>query len=161
MQIPLVDLYAQYETIKHEVMSTFEDVLGHMQLFLGPQLKEFEQEFAAYWGCQYGVGLSSGTDALALALRACAIGPGDEVITVANTFIATIEAIAMVGATPVFIDVDPETYTMNWRQLERMLTSRCLIADLSRADGGAERMGGQFNQETGRSGNFIKLYEKC
>jgi dTDP-4-amino-4,6-dideoxygalactose transaminase len=61
---------------------------------------------------------------LALALRACAIGPGDEVITVANTFIATIEAIAMVGATPVFIDVDPETYTMNWRQLERMLTSR-------------------------------------
>ena len=124
MQIPLVDLYAQYETIKHEVMSTFEDVLGHMQLFLGPQLKEFEQEFAAYCGCQYGVGLSSGTDALALALRACAIGPGDEVITVANTFIATIEAIAMVGATPVFIDVDPETYTMNWRQLERMLTSR-------------------------------------
>src|SRR5439155_23557153 len=89
-----------------------------------PQLKEFEQEFAAYCGCQYGVGLSSGTDALALALRACAIGPGDEVITVANTFIATIEAIAMVGATPVFIDVDPETYTMNWRQLERMLTSR-------------------------------------
>lgn len=124
MQIPLVDLYAQYETIKHEVMSAFEDVLKHMQLFLGPRLKEFEREFAAYCGCQYGVGLSSGTDALALALRACAIGPGDEVITVANTFIATIEAIAMVGATPVFVDIDPETYTMDWRQLEQVLTPR-------------------------------------
>src|SRR5437764_10435970 len=124
MQIPLVDLYAQYETIKHEVMSTFEDVLGHMQLFLGPQLKEFEQEFAAYCGCQYGVGLSSGTDALALALRACKIGPGDEVITVANTFIATVEAIAMVGARPVFVDIDPGTYTMDWRQLEQALTPR-------------------------------------
>src|SRR6266516_1422895 len=124
MQIPLVDLYAQYETIKHEVMSTFEDVLGHMQLFLGPQLKEFEQEFATYCGCQYGVGLSSGTDALALALRACAIGSGDEVITVANTFIATVEAIAMVGATPVFVDIDPETYTMDWHQLGDVLTSR-------------------------------------
>src|SRR5437764_2842110 len=124
MQIPLVDLYAQYETIKHEVMSTFEDVLGHMQLFLGPQLKEFEQEFATYCGCQYAVGLSTGTDALALALRACAIGPGDEVITVANTFIATVEAIALAGATPVFVDIDPDTYTLDWRQLDQVLTSR-------------------------------------
>src|SRR6266496_911763 len=159
MQVPLVDLLAQYQTIKHEVIAVFEDVLEHMQLFLVPHSRAFEQAFALYCGSEYGVGLSSGTAALELALRACAIGPGDEVITVANTFIATVEAIAMVGATPVFIDVDPETYTMNWRQLERMLTSRCLIADLSRADGGAERMGGQFNQETGRSGNFIKLYE--
>src|SRR5437868_14995846 len=95
-----------------------------MQLVLGPQLKEFEQEFAAYCGCQYGVGLSSGTDALALALRACAIGDGDEVITVANTFIATVEAIALVGATPVFVDIDPETYTMDWQQLGSVLTSR-------------------------------------
>jgi dTDP-4-amino-4,6-dideoxygalactose transaminase len=124
MQIPLVDLHAQYQTIKYEVMNAFEDVLGHMHLFLGPELKAFEHEFAIYCGCQYGVGLSSGTDALALALRACAIGPGDEVITVANTFIATVEAIAMVGALPVFVDIDPETSTMDWRQLDDALTPR-------------------------------------
>src|SRR5205809_853718 len=105
MHIPLVDLRAQYQTIKHEVMASFEDVLENMQLFLGPQCQTFEQDFATYCGCQFGVGLSNGTDALALALRACGIGAGDEVITVANTFIATVEAIALVGATPVFVDV--------------------------------------------------------
>src|SRR6266480_1178731 len=124
MQIPLVDLRAQYQTIKHEVMASFEDVLEHMHLFLGPQCLAFEQEFATYCGCQYGVGLSNGTDALALALRACEIGPGDEVITVANTFIATVEAIAQVGATPVFVDIDADTYTMDWQQLAHVLTAR-------------------------------------
>src|SRR2546426_9294685 len=93
-----------------------------MQLFLGPQCQTFEQDFATYCGCQFGVGLSNGTDALALALRACGIGPGDEVITVANTFIATVEAIALVGATPVFVDIDADTYTMDWRQLDQVLT---------------------------------------
>ena len=128
MQIPLVDLRAQYQTIKSEVMAAFEEVLENMQLFLGPQSQAFEYEFAAYCGCQYGVGVSSGTDALALALRACDIGPGDEVITVANTFIATVEAIALVGATPVFVDIDPDTYTMDSRQLDAVLTSRtCAI----------------------------------
>jgi dTDP-4-amino-4,6-dideoxygalactose transaminase len=124
LRIPLVDLHAQYQTIKHEILATFEDVLENMQLFLGPQVQEFEQEFAAYCGCRYGIGLSSGTDALVLALRACDIGPGDEVITVANTFIATVEAIALVGATPIFVDVDPNTYTMDWQQLEHVLTAR-------------------------------------
>src|SRR5712691_9010988 len=124
MQIPLVDLQAQFQTIKPEVMAAFEEVLENMQLFLGPQCQAFEQEFATYCGCQYGVGLSNGTDALALALRACGIGPGDEVITVANTFVATVEAIALVGAKPVFVDIDPETYTLDWRQLDRVLTSR-------------------------------------
>src|SRR5437588_10821822 len=124
MQISLVDLQAQYQAIKHEVMASLEDVSEHMQLFLGPQCEAFEQEFATYCGCQYGVGLSNGTDALALALRACGIGPGDEVITVANTFIATVEAIALVGATPVFVDVEPDTYIMNCQQLDQVLTSR-------------------------------------
>src|SRR5205807_4437984 len=124
MQIPLVDLKAQYQTIKDEVLTAFEDVLEHMQLFLGPQTQAFEQEFATYCGCRYGVGVSSGTDALVLALRACGISPGDEVITVANTFIATVEAIALVGATPVFVDIDPESYVMDWRQLDTVLTSR-------------------------------------
>src|SRR5256712_5996871 len=124
MRIPLVDLQAQYRTINHEVMAAFEEVLGNMHLFLGPQSQAFEREFATYCGCRYGIGVSSGTDALALALRACDIGDGDEVITVANTFIATVEAIALVGATPVFVDIDPETYTLDWRQLDSVLTSR-------------------------------------
>jgi dTDP-4-amino-4,6-dideoxygalactose transaminase len=124
VQIPLVDLRTQYRTIKHEIIANLEDVLENMQLFLGPQVQEFEKEFADYCGCRYGVGVSSGTDALVLALRACNIGPGDEVITVANTFIATVEAIALVGATPVFIDVDPATYTMDWQQLDHAFTSR-------------------------------------
>src|SRR6266446_3401554 len=124
MTIPLVDLHAQYQTIRDEILPAIEDVFEHMQLFLGPQSQAFEADFAAFCGCRYGVGLASGTDALALALRACDIGPGDEVITVANTFIATVEAIALVGATPIFVDVDPETYTLDWRYLDSVLTPR-------------------------------------
>lgn len=122
MQIPLVDLHAQYEAIKHDIAEAIKDVLDNMQLFLGPQSQAFENEFAQYCGCRYGIGLSNGTDALALALRACGIGQGDEVITVANTFIATVEAIATAGAIPVFVDIDPDTYTMDWRQLEQVLS---------------------------------------
>src|SRR5262249_27977644 len=99
-----------------------ENVLDGMQLYLGPQLAAFEEEFAAYCGCAEGVGLSTGTDALALALRACGIGPGDDVITVANTFIATVEAIVLAGARPIFVDIDPATYTLDWRQLANALT---------------------------------------
>ena len=124
MQIPLVDLRAQFQSIKPKIMAEIETVLESMQLFLGPQSQAFENEFAQYCGTKYGVGLSSGTDALTLALRACNIGQGDEVITVANTFIATVEAIASVGAIPVFIDIDPDTYTMDWRQLGQVLTPR-------------------------------------
>jgi dTDP-4-amino-4,6-dideoxygalactose transaminase len=122
--VPLVDLQAQYQTIKQDVLAAIESVLDGMQLFLGPQQKAFEQEFASYCGCRYGISLSNGTDALNLALRACGIGHGDEVITVANTFIATAEAISLVGATPVFVDIDPDSYTLDWRQLESALTPR-------------------------------------
>lgn len=124
MSIPLNDLQAQFSSIKPEVMSAIEGVLDSMHLFLGPQLLQFEQSFASYCGCEYGVGVSNGTDAIALALRACHIGPGDEVITVSHSFIATVEAIAQVGATPVFVDIDPDTYTMDWRQLEGALSER-------------------------------------
>jgi dTDP-4-amino-4,6-dideoxygalactose transaminase len=123
MQIPLVDLQAQYQSIKQEILPAIEDVLENMQLFLGPQGQMFEHEFAQCCGCHFGVGLSTGTDALVLAMRACDIGPGHEVITVANTFIATVEAIALVGATPVFVAIDPLTYTMDWRQLDQVLTT--------------------------------------
>jgi dTDP-4-amino-4,6-dideoxygalactose transaminase len=123
MQIPLVDLQAQYRSIRPEIIAAIEGVLDNMHLFLGPQNTAFEDEFARYCGCQYSIGLSSGTDALVLALRACNIGPGDEVITVSHTFIATVEAIALVGAKPVFVDIDPYTYTMDWQQLDHVLTS--------------------------------------
>lgn len=124
MQIPLVDLRAQYQTIQQDIRTEFDKVLSSMQLFLGPQVSAFEQMFAAYCHCQEAVGMSSGTDALVLALRVCDIGHGDEVITVANTFIATVEAIALVGAVPVFVDIDAETYTMDWRLLAQALTPR-------------------------------------
>lgn len=124
MQIPLVDLKAQYATIRSEVLAAIEEVLEGMQLFLGPQTHLFEEEFAAFCGARYGVGISSGTEALVLALRACEVGPGDEVITVSNSFIATVEAIALVGAKAVFVDIEPETYTMDWRQLEGVVTER-------------------------------------
>ncbi|GAC1354239.1 MAG: DegT/DnrJ/EryC1/StrS family aminotransferase [Ktedonobacteraceae bacterium] len=122
LRVPLVDLRAQYLALKPEIMAAFEEVLDGMQLFLGPQLRAFEHSFALYSECHYGVGVSSGTDALALALRACGIGPGDEVITVSNTFIATAEAIALVGAKPVFVDIDPETYLMDWQLLDAVIT---------------------------------------
>lgn len=122
MRVPLVDLRAQYLSLKPEIMAAFEEVLDGMQLFLGPRQQAFERAFAEYCGCQDSVGVSNGTDALAVALRACDIGPGDEVITVSNTFIATAEAIAAVGAKPVFVDIDPETYLMDWRQLEEAIT---------------------------------------
>ncbi len=124
IQVPLVDLRAQYLSLKPEILASFEQVLESSQLFLGPHLLAFEREFAEFSGCRYGVGVSSGTDALALALRACEIGPGDEVITVSHTFIATVEAIALVGARPVFVDIEPETYTMDCLQLEQAITPR-------------------------------------
>lgn len=124
MQISLVDLQVQYASIKTEILRAIEDVLDGMQLFLGPQTRLFEEEFAALCGTRYGVGVASGTDALALALRACQVGPGDEVITVSNSFIATVEAIALVGAHPVFIDIEPESYMLDWRQLEKVVSKR-------------------------------------
>ncbi len=124
MFIPLNDLQAQFSSIKTEVMEAIEDVLDSMHLLLGPQNERFEQSFASYCGCDYGIGVSNGTDAIALALRACHIGSGDEVITVSHSFIATVEAIAQVGARPVFVDIEPDTYTMDWRQLEGVLSER-------------------------------------
>ncbi len=120
--IPLVDLKAQYQSLKPQILASLEAVLEGMQLFLGPNLQAFEEEFAAFSGAEHAVGVAEGTMALQLALMACGVGPGDEVITVAHTFMATTEAIMLVGATPVFVDIDPQTYTMDVSAVEAQIT---------------------------------------
>ncbi len=124
MRIPLVDLKSQYQGIKQEVLAEIGQALDGMQLFLGRNVQTLESDFAAYCGTEFAIGVGSGTDALHLAIRAYGIGPGDEVITVSHTFIATVEAIIMAGAKPVFVDIDPETYTMDTSQLEKMVNSQ-------------------------------------
>jgi dTDP-4-amino-4,6-dideoxygalactose transaminase len=122
--IPLVDLRAQFEPLENEIYQSWDTVLEGMRLFLGPNVQAFEQDFAAYLNVKHAIGVSDGTNALHLALRACGIGPGDEVITVSHTFIATGEAIVLAGAFPVFVDIDPFTYTMDVRQIESRITAR-------------------------------------
>ncbi len=123
-EIRLVDLQRQYQTIRKEVLQAVDDSLREMELFLGPNVRAFEREFAAYCGVADAIGVGSGTDALYLGLRACGVGAGDEVITVANTFIATVEAITLAGARPVFVDVDPDTGTMDPEQVIAAITPR-------------------------------------
>lgn len=122
--IPLVDLRVQFHDIRTEVLNAIDDVLSEMRLFLGDNVTAFEREFADYCGVRECVGVGSGTDALVLALRAAGVGAGDEVITVGNTFIATVEAIVLVGATPVLVDIDPDTYTMDPDALAARISSR-------------------------------------
>ena len=110
--IPLVDLKAQYAAIGPAVDLAIQQVLTSTNFIMGPEVKAFERAFAAYCGASDCVGVASGTAALELVLRALGIGPGDEVITVAHTFIATAEAISAAGALPVFVDIDPNTYNM-------------------------------------------------
>lgn len=122
--IPLVDLRVQFEPLREEIFSAWNEVLSSMRLFLGPNVQKFEQEFAAYCGSEFAIGVSSGTDAINLALRAANIGPGDEVITVSHTFIATAEAILLAGAKPVFVDIQPDTCLMNVGQIEQHITEK-------------------------------------
>lgn len=122
MNIPLVDLRAQYDPLKDEIISGIEKIFESMHLFLGENVQGLEKEFAEYCGARYGIGVSDGTNALHIILRAMGIGPGDEVITVSHTFIATVEAIVLAGATPVFVDIDPDTYLMNVSQVEARIT---------------------------------------
>lgn len=124
MNIPLVDLKRQHQPLQEAVSEAFESILRSMQLFLGPNTRAFEQEYAEYLDVKEAIGVSEGTTALYLALRACEVGPGDEVITVSHTFFATVEAITMTGATPVFVDVDPATCLMDVRAAEAAITSR-------------------------------------
>jgi dTDP-4-amino-4,6-dideoxygalactose transaminase len=124
MSVPFVDLHAQYASIEAEVNLAIKTVLERGDFILGQALEQFEADFAAFIGTEFAIGVDSGMSALMLALRGLKIGPGDEVITSANTFIATALTISGVGATPVLVDVDPETYTLDLDKLERAITPK-------------------------------------
>jgi len=123
-KIAFNDLRTPYLAIKAEIDQAITRVLDSGWYILGTETRTFEEEFAAYCGAASCVGVNSGTDALQLALRACDVGPGDEVITVSHTAVATVAAIALTGATPVFVDIEPDTYTMNPAALEQAITPR-------------------------------------
>jgi dTDP-4-amino-4,6-dideoxygalactose transaminase len=122
--IPFLDLKAQYRSIKPEIEAAVASVPESGQFVLGPEVAAFEREFAEYSGAAHGIAVNTGTSALHLALLAAGVGPGDEVITVPFTFVATVAAIGYTGARPVFVDVDPVTFTMDPARLEAAITPR-------------------------------------
>ena len=122
--IPLVDLTAQYHSIKKEIDAAVLSTLESGHFILGPQVIKFEESIAAYLGMGFGIGLASGTDALVLALRALNIGAGDEVIIPAYTFFATAGTVMSVGAKPVFVDVDPQTYQIDVSRIKSAITPK-------------------------------------
>jgi len=122
--IPMLDLKAQYRSIKSEIDAAIAHVFETGQFVLGEEVAAFEREFAAYCGAAHGVAVNSGTSALQLALLAAGVGPGDEVITVPFTFVATAAVIDYVGAVPVFVDIDPHTFTMDPSAIEDAVSDR-------------------------------------
>lgn len=123
-RVPFVDLKAQFDSIRTEIEDAIAGVIEETAFIGGPRVKAFEEAFARYCGVDHCVGVANGTDALFIALRTLGIGPGDEVITPANSFIATSEAISMAGAQVVFVDVDPKTYNIDVTQIEAKITDR-------------------------------------
>lgn len=124
MIVPFVDLKKQYDLIGREVIQKIQKVLESTSFILGKEVEKFEQEFADYCGVKYGIGVGSGTDALLLSLKALEIEDGDEVITVPNTFTATVDAIVRSGAIPIFIDIDDETYCIDISKIEGKITKK-------------------------------------
>lgn len=124
MKIPLLDLKAQYAQIRQDVEIELKKVIENQDFVLGGEVKNLEEEIARYCGTKYGIGVASGTDALILSLKALGIKAGDEVITTPFTFFATAEAISIVGAKPVFTDIDPRTYNINPALIEKKITKR-------------------------------------
>ena len=122
--IPFVDLKAQYDLIKDEIDEAIQNVLNNTSFIMGEELKKFEEEFAQFCDVEYAIGVANGSDALILALKACGICEGDEVITVPHTFIATTEAISNVRGKVVFVDINPKNYTIDVTKIEEKITGR-------------------------------------
>jgi len=124
ISVPLLDLKAQYQTIKDEIREAVDRVLDSQYFILGPEVEKLEQEIAAYSSCEFGIGVSSGTDALLVSLMAIDAQPGDEVITSPYTFFATAGSVSRLGLKPVFVDIDPITYNMNPEHIEQAITPK-------------------------------------
>ena len=122
--VPVLDLGAQYKTIEPDIHAAIRRVLESQHFILGPEVKALEQEVAQYCGRRFGVGVGSGTDALTLALCACGVGPGDEVIVPSFTFIATADCVSLLGAMPVFADIEPDTFCIDPAEVARKITKR-------------------------------------
>jgi dTDP-4-amino-4,6-dideoxygalactose transaminase len=125
MKVPFNDLRLQHAELRSELQAAFDRALDKSAFVGGPAVQQFEANFAAYCGARHAIGVSNGTEALRLALQALKVGPGQAVITVPNTFIATAEAITLVGAHPIFVDVDPVTYTLDPKALQHFLEHNC------------------------------------
>ena len=122
--VPFLDLKAQFEAMRDPIQKRIQTVLEHCQFIMGPEVEELERALAKYVGCKNAITCSSGTDAEVIAMMALGIGPGDEVIVPAFSFIATAESVVLLGATPVYVDVDPQTYNLNPAHLKSALSSK-------------------------------------
>jgi dTDP-4-amino-4,6-dideoxygalactose transaminase len=122
--VPLLDLRAQYATIRDEIREAMDRVIDSQHFILGPEVEAFERDIAAYCGCAFAIGVSSGSDALLVALMAAGVGPGDEVVTTAYSFFASAGAIARLGARPVFVDIDPADFNIDTAKVSSALTQR-------------------------------------
>ena len=127
--IPFVDLRAQHEQVRAEIEASIKEIIDRSSFIGGSYVAQFEREFAEYLNAQEAIAVANGTDALWLSLVACGVRPGEAVITVANTFIATVEAITRAGAHPLFVDIDLETATMDVDALRTLLEAECLVQD--------------------------------
>jgi len=123
MKVPLLDLQKQYEAIKTEIMEVTEEVFNSQRFIMGPKVEELEQQIAAYCGCRFGVGVSSGTDALLISLMGAGVRPGDMVMTTPYTFFATVGAIVRIGARPLFVDIREDTFNLDPEALEKQFVS--------------------------------------
>lgn len=126
-KIPLVDIKLQYQAIKDQVNELWMEAFDRMELVLGKNVQEFEKEFAAYNSVKYSIGVGSGTDALTISLLAAGIKPGDEIVTVSHTFIATVESIILVGAIPKLVDIDSNSYTIDVSKIEITPRTKAII----------------------------------